>query len=94
MMMQTRIDALKGTEVLQSGSFQQAVQGFVETFKPEATYFVPDDGVRSCIFVFDMQGSHQLPIASEPFFALGCEVTVRPCMTVEDLQAGLGASGL
>lgn len=94
MMLQTHIEATTGTEALQSGSFQRAIEGFVERFKPEATYFLPDDGMRSCLFVFDMQGSQHLPEATEPFFALGCAVTVRPCMTPDDLQAGLAASGL
>jgi len=94
MMLQTHIEAIKGTAVLQSGSFQQAVEAFVDKFKPEAIYFLPDDGMRSCVFVFDMQGSEQLPEASEPFFALGFEVDIRPCMTPADLQAGLAASGL
>ena len=94
MMMQAHIEALKGTEALKSGTFQRAFDGFVEKFKPEAIYFVPDRGMRTCIFVFDMAGSQQLPEASEPFFELGYDVILLPCMTPGDLQVGLSASGI
>jgi hypothetical protein len=94
MMMRVHIEALKGTEALKSGSFQKAFEAFVEKFKPEATYFLPDQGMRSCFFVFDMQGSQQLPQVGERFFELGYTVAVSPCMTPEDLQAGLAASGI
>ena len=94
MMLQTHIEAVKGTEALKSGRFQQALEAFAKKFKPEAIYFLTDEGMRTCLFVFDMEGPQQMPEASEPFFELGCEVTMGPCMTPQDLQAGLGASGV
>ena len=94
MMLQTHIDAISGTEALKSGRFQQALEAFGEKFKPEATYFLSDEGMRTYLFVFDMQGSEQMPQATEPFFDLGCEVVLGPCMTPADLQTGLAASGL
>ncbi len=94
MMVQARIDAIEGTKVLQSGRLQETLKAFAEKFKPEASYFLVDDRMRSCLFVFDMKGSHQMPEVTEPFFELGCDVLLQPCMTPEDLQAGLSASGL
>ena len=94
MMLQARIDATKGTEALTSGRMQGTLEAFAARFKPEATYFLVDDRMRSCLFVFDMQGSQQMPEVTEPFFALGCDVVLKPCMTPEDLGAGLSASGL
>ena len=79
---------------MKSGAFQQAAMTFTEKFKPEATYFFPDEGMRSGIFIFDLQGSHQLPEISEPFFDLGYKVIVTPCMTPDDLRIGFGAAGL
>jgi hypothetical protein len=93
-MLRTRIDAVKGSEALKSGAMQKAIMGFIEKFKPEATYFAADLGMRSSFFVFDMTASHQLPEIAEAFFAVGCEVEVTPCMTPDDLQKGLTAAGL
>lgn len=94
MMLQAHIEAVNGTEVLKSGHLQKTIQTFGEKFRPEATYFLNSKGMRSCIFVFDMQGLEQMPEVTEPFFQLGCEVALGPCMTAQDLQAGLAASGL
>jgi len=94
MMLHARIDAIQGTEALKSGRMQEALRAFGEKFKPESSYFLVDDRMRSCLFVFDMQGSQQMPEATEPFFELGCDVLLQPCMTPADLQAGLSASGL
>lgn len=94
MMLQAHIDALTGTEVLKAGRIQAALQAFGEKFKPEATYYLNSRGMRTCFFVFDMQSSEQMPEATEPFFQLGCEVTIAPCMTQQDLQTGLAAFGL
>jgi hypothetical protein len=88
-MLRTRIDAVKGSEATKSGALQKAIMGFIEKFKPEATYFAADLGMRSSFFVFDI-----LPEIAEAFFAVGCEVEVTPCMTPDDLQKGLAAAGL
>jgi hypothetical protein len=93
-MLRTRIDAVKGSEATKSGALQKAIMGFIEKFKPVATYFAADLGMRSSFFVFDMTASHQLPEIAEAFFAVGCEVEVTPCMTPDDLQKGLAAAGL
>jgi hypothetical protein len=94
MLMRTYIDANDGSEALKSGALQKAIKTFIETFKPEATYFTVENGTRSGLYVFDMKGSSQMPAIGEPFFALGCRVTLFPCMAPEDLSAGLAAAAL
>lgn len=94
MMMRTYIDAAEGSEALKSGALQKAIQSFIETYKPEATYFMVENGTRSGLYVFDMKDSSQMPALGEPFFALGCRVTLMPCMARQDLQTGLTAADL
>lgn len=93
-MLRIHVDAAKGTEALKSGAMQAANRKFIEKFKPEAVYFTVDDGMRSALFVFDMQASHQMPEVCEDFLFLGCKVSLLPCMTPEDLHAGFTAVGL
>lgn len=93
-MLRINIDALKGSEALKAGAMQKAITGFVEKFKPEATYFTVYEGMRSGYFVFDMTSSQQMPEISEAFYEIGCKVVISPCMTPEDLQAGFAAVGL
>lgn len=94
MMLRTRVDAIKGGEATKSGAMQKAIMGFIEKFKPEASYFTADRGMRSGFFVFDMTASHQMPEIAEAFFDVGCEVELMPCMAPDDLQKGLAAAGL
>jgi hypothetical protein len=62
--------------------------------KPEATYFGLESGQRTGFFVFDMDSSQQCPEIAEAFFDAGCDIHLSPCMTPDDLMAGLGAAGL
>lgn len=94
MMLRTNLDAVEGSEAIKSGALQKAIGAFMEKFNPEAAYFTVDNGMRSGLYVFDLQASHQMPEVGEPFFNLGCKVTLAPCMTPEDLQAGFAAAGL
>jgi hypothetical protein len=93
-MLRVKVDAIKGSEALKAGAMQKAIMGFTEKFKPEATYFTLDEGMRCCFFVFDMHGSQQMPELAEAFLDLGCNIVMTPCMTPEDLQAGFAAVGL
>jgi hypothetical protein len=88
------IEATQGTEALQAGEMQKEIGTFVEKFKPEAVYFFAEHGMRTGFFVFEMTTSSQQVEISEPFFALGCEVHLSPCMTPQDLQAGFSAAGM
>ncbi|HEY1944299.1 MAG TPA: hypothetical protein VGH40_19485 [Roseiarcus sp.] len=94
MMLRLRIDATKGSAALKSGALQKAMMGFAERFKPEATYFTVDRGMRSGFYVFNMTDSKQMPDAAEALFDLGCEVELTPCMTPDDLRTGLADAGL
>ena len=91
MILQAKVDAATGTEILKSGRLQKTIQAFSETFKPEATYFLLSERMRSSLFVFDLPSLAQMAEVTELFFQLGCEVTIAPCMTLQDLQAGLAA---
>ncbi len=94
MMLRTHIDAIEGSKAIKSGALQKAIGAFIEKFKPEAAYFATDNGMRSGLYVFDMKDSNLGPVIAEPFFDLGCKVTLSPCMTPDDLRAGFDATGL
>ena len=94
MMLRIHLDATHGSAALKSGALQKAIGAFEEKFKPEATYFSLERGARTGFFVFDMKDSNQCPAIGEAFFDLGCDIHLAPCMTVNDLRAGLGAAGL
>jgi hypothetical protein len=95
MVLKASIPAEKGSEAYKSGALQQTFQAAAEALKPEAMYFFPEDGKRTCLIIFDMEGSWQLPSIVEPMFeALGVSVYVSPAMNGEDLERGMKEASL
>jgi hypothetical protein len=89
-MLKATLDTEKGNEVIRAGKMPQIIQEAVEKLRPEAAYFGPMGGRRTCFLVFDMQDSSQMPPALEPFFTdLNAEIEVCPVMNGDDLQKGL-----
>ncbi|MEV5828923.1 DUF3303 family protein [Spirillospora sp. NPDC052242] len=92
MMLRARLDTHITNELLENGTMAQLMQSILEQLKPEAAYFHPYEGGRTCTLVFDMQDSSQLPAITETFFQkLGAEIEIHPAMNVEDMQEGLAA---
>ncbi len=91
MMMRAVVEDIQaGNEAVRNGSIQDMIQKTLEQLKPEAVYFVPENGYRSVVAVFDMTDSSQLPLISEPMFqGVNARISFAPCMNLEDLQKGL-----
>lgn len=91
-MLRAHLDTQISNEAVKNGTLQKIMQSMAEQLKPEAAYFGPSEGGRSCTFVFDMQDSSQLPTIAEPLLdALGAKIEIQPVMNSEDLQKGLAA---
>ena len=64
----------------------------LEELKPEAAYFVADNGERTAILIINMTDVSQIPAITEPFLlSFDASVDITPVMTAEDLmKAGPG----
>ena len=90
MLLKVSIPVEKGSEAYNNGALAQTFQSAAEALKAEAAYFFPENGKRTGLMVFDMEGSWQLPSIVEPMFqALGASVHVTPVMTGDDLERGM-----
>jgi|MudIll2142460700_1097286.scaffolds.fasta_scaffold565189_1 hypothetical protein len=79
-----------GNAAIKNGSLQRGIGSLMETLKPEAAYFYPEDGKRTALFVFNMQDAAQMPVILEPLFeGLDAAISLTPVMNFEDLQKGL-----
>ncbi|HET7173807.1 MAG TPA: hypothetical protein VFI30_05980 [Nocardioidaceae bacterium] len=89
-MLRIRVGTKSGSEAIASGTLPKTMETLIAELRPEASYFFPDRGRRSALFVFDMADPSQLPAISEPLFAnLDAEVYVTPVMNLDDLTRGL-----
>ena len=69
-----------------NGTFGPTLQSFLAEAKPEAAYFVAENGVRTAYLFVDITDSSQLPALCEPsFLAFNAKVEVTPAMNIQDL---------
>ena len=95
MLLKVSIPVEHGNEAAKSGALKQTLMATMAKLKTEAAYFYPENGNRTTLMVFDMQGSWQLPATVEPLFeALGASITVTPVMNAEDLDRGFKEAGM
>ena len=92
MMMRVQIPTEAGNEAIKSGTLPEVIRKTMETIQPEAAYFTTMDGHRTMIAVFDMKAASDMPRRAEPMFkAMNAKIDFMPCMTADDLKAGLSA---
>jgi hypothetical protein len=91
MMMRVSIPVEAGNAAVRTGALGSTIQKILAEIKPEASYFVEEDGKeedgkRTAYLFFDMTDSSQLPALAEPWFlAFNASLTVRPAMNPQDL---------
>jgi hypothetical protein len=89
-LLKVRIPVAAGNRAIKDGTLPQIIGKFVETFKPEASYFTSENGDRTGLFVLDVKDASDLPSLAEPFFLqLDASITASICMNLEDMKAGV-----
>ncbi|MET9441975.1 hypothetical protein [Streptomyces sp. NPDC006610] len=89
-MIKASLDTDQSNEVFRSGKMPELMGEILDRIQPEAAYFGPHGGCRTCFLVCDMQDSSELPPKLEPLFdRLGADVEVFPVMNRDDLQKGI-----
>ena len=91
MMLRCYMDNEAGNKAIIDGSLPKIIGRVSEMIKPEAAYFYPDNGGRSCMMVFNLEDTSDLPRILEPLFIdLKAEVEIFPVMNAGDLEKGFG----
>jgi hypothetical protein len=86
------MDTAAGNTAIVDGTLQRALKELADQIHPEAAYFLPDEGQRTALFVFDMTDSSTIPSIVEPLFMkMNASVTLSPVMNLDDLEKGLAA---
>ncbi|WP_447792724.1 MULTISPECIES: panthothenate synthetase [Pseudomonas] len=81
--------------LVRSGKVGEIMNRILETIKPEAAYFTEQDGMRSGIFLIDIEDPSEIPGYAEPFFLnFQANCKLRVVMSPLELQnAGLEELG-
>ena len=81
--------------LVRSGKVGEVMNRVLETIKPEAAYFTEHDGMRSGIFLIDIEDPSEIPGYAEPFFLnFQANCKFRVVMSAQNLQdAGLEELG-
>lgn len=82
------------TEV-RNGTIGATIGRIMEEIRPEAAYFVEQNGHRAAILIVQVEQAAQIPALAEPWFLrFNADCQFRIAMTPEDLQqAGLDELG-
>lgn len=90
MMLRAVMDTEKTNKLTDPEKVVQLWDRILGQLNPEAAYFSPHHGCRSCVIVFDLQESSRLPSLLEPLFhEFGAHIEIQPCLNKEDLMKGL-----
>jgi len=93
MMLKILIPTESGNDAVKDGSLAKLFEAAIAKLKPEASYFVAQDGVRSAMFFFDLKDISDIPAIVEPFFMTsGAEIELVPAMNADELKRGLQAA--
>jgi hypothetical protein len=90
MMLKVNMSTEAANELAIQGKLGTTIQAILADMKPEAAYFLDDDGERTGYIFFDLADSSGIPAIAEPWFlTLKARLTFKPCMNAEDLGKAL-----
>ena len=81
-----------GNAAAKDGKLGATIQSIPEELKPEAAYFMANNGQRTGLLFCEMQDAWQIPAIAEPWFlAFNAGIEIQPVMVPEDLARASGA---
>lgn len=90
LMLKFTIPVAKGNAAAADGTLEKAIAGLLAEVKPEAAYFMLDQGRRAGLVFFERADAGALPKINEPLFAaLDAAIEIQPVMTADDLRRAL-----
>lgn len=75
-----------GNGAAKAGTLGTTIQAILADVKPEAVYFIDDNGQRTALLFIDIQDASQIPAIVEPWMlAFNASIAMHPVMVPEDL---------
>src|SRR4051812_26259346 len=94
-LMTVKMNTAKFNAAVRDGSAEGKMKKILGEIKPEAAYFIAEEGKRTGYLIVNMTDVSQIPALAEPWFLhFEAELEMKPVMTAEDLgKAGLEGLG-
>lgn len=93
LMLKFTIPVEKGNQAAQDGTLGRTIDTLIEQTRPEASYFMVEQGKRAGLIFFELTDQAGLPEINEPLFAkLDAAVEIVPVLSRDDLRKGLSTS--
>lgn len=90
MLLKVSIPVDAGNRGIKEGILPKTMMAFVDQWKPEASYFTAENGMRTALFVFDLKDPTLIPSVAEPFFMnLNASIEFKPVMNLEEMRNGV-----
>lgn len=87
MLMKVNIPVEAGNKAAREGTLGKTMQQILQAIRPEASYFVAENGQRCGYLIVNLENASKIPALAEPWFlAFNASVELNPVMTPEDLQ--------
>jgi uncharacterized protein DUF3303 len=76
-----------GNKAAREGRLGETIAAILGEQKPEAVYFLAENGQRTGFIFFEMQDASQIPAVAEPWFlAFNATIELHPVMIPDDLK--------
>ena len=87
MLMKVNIPVEAGNRAAREGTLGKTVQQILQAQRPEAAYFVAENGQRCGFLIVNLENESKIPVLAEPWFlAFNAAIEFTPAMKPEDLQ--------
>ena len=87
-LLKVTLDTETASTAIRDGSIMEKMQRILGELKPEAAYFVSENGGRTCYFVVNADDVTSLQILSEPWWLLfKADVSILPAFTLQDMES-------
>ena len=88
MLVKVSLPVETGNRAMVDGSLAKTFEAILQEQKPEAAYFVADNGKRTAYLIVDLKSTADIPGIAEPWFlAFNASIEATPAMTAQDLAA-------
>lgn len=75
-----------GNRMMKDPNGFKQIESYIQSVKPEASYFFEAGGDRTMVFIVNMDRTDQMAVIAEPLFMIGAKVEFHPVMLLEDLK--------